>query len=82
VEGRLCPAEIAGLGASSRQLTQVRASRDLRDVAACAIEGKTMLATLPASSRFELPEAELPEPLVRITLRPRSGLKLKVTMLR
>lgn len=45
------------------------------------LEGKTMLATLLASSRFELPETELPEPLARVTLRPRSGLRLKVTML-
>jgi hypothetical protein len=42
---------------------------------------KAMLAMLLASARFELPEAELPEPLARITLRPRAGLKLKVTML-
>ena len=34
------------------------------------LEGKAMLAMLLASARFELPEAELPEPLARITLRP------------
>jgi cytochrome P450 len=45
------------------------------------LEGKAMLATLLASARFELPEAELPEPLARSTLRPRAGLKLKVMML-
>jgi cytochrome P450 len=42
---------------------------------------KTMLATLLASARLELPEAEVPELLARITLRPRAGLKLKTTML-
>jgi cytochrome P450 len=45
------------------------------------LEGKTMLATLLQGARFELPEAEQPEPLARITLRPRAGLKLKVTTL-
>jgi cytochrome P450 len=46
------------------------------------LEAKSLLATLLASSRFELPEWEVPEPLARITLRPKRGLKLKVTMLR
>jgi hypothetical protein len=46
------------------------------------LEGKAaILATLLAGARFELPEAELPEPLARSTLRPRAGLKLKVMML-
>jgi cytochrome P450 len=45
------------------------------------LEAKAMLATLVASARFELPEHEVPEPLARITLRPKQGLKLKVTML-
>ena len=45
------------------------------------LEGKAMLAMLLASSRFALPEAELREPFARIILRPRAGLKLKVTML-
>jgi cytochrome P450 len=45
------------------------------------LEGKTMLATLLAKAKFELPEKEVPEPLARITLRPRAGLKLNVTML-
>jgi cytochrome P450 len=45
-------------------------------------EGKAMLATPLARARFELPKAELPELLARITLRPKAGLKLKVTMLR
>jgi cytochrome P450 len=45
------------------------------------LEGKTMLATLLAQAKFELPEKEVPEPLARITLRPRAGLKLNVTML-
>ena len=46
------------------------------------LEAKTMLATLLAGAKFELPEWEVPEPLARITLRPKGGLKLKVTMLR
>jgi cytochrome P450 len=45
------------------------------------LEAKAMLATLLASAKFELPEREVPEPLARITLRPKQGLKLKVTML-
>lgn len=46
------------------------------------IEVKTMLATLLARAKFELPDREVPLPLARITLRPKQGLKLKVTMLR
>jgi cytochrome P450 len=46
------------------------------------IESKTMLATLLARARFEIPDEEVPLPLARITLRPKQGLKLKVTMLR
>ena len=45
------------------------------------LEAKAMLATLLASAKFELPENEVPEPLARITLRQKQGLKLKVTML-
>jgi cytochrome P450 len=45
------------------------------------IEAKVMLATLLAQARFELPEQEAPLPIARITLRPKQGLKLKVTML-
>jgi cytochrome P450 len=45
------------------------------------IETKVMLATFLARARFELPEGEVPVPLARITLRPKLGLKLKVTML-
>ena len=45
------------------------------------IEGKTILATLLARARFELPEGEQPTPFARITLRPKDGLRLKVTML-
>jgi cytochrome P450 len=45
------------------------------------LEGKTLLAALLARARFELPEGEVPFPLVRLTLRPKHGLKLKVTML-
>jgi cytochrome P450 len=45
------------------------------------IEGKTLLATMLARARFELPKGERPMPLIRLTLRPKQGLKLKVTML-
>jgi cytochrome P450 len=45
------------------------------------LETKAMLATFLAKARFELPEGEVPVPLARITLRPKQGLKLKVTML-
>jgi len=45
------------------------------------IETKVMLATFLARARFDLPEGEVPVPLARITLRPKQGLKLKVTML-
>jgi cytochrome P450 len=44
-------------------------------------EGKTMLATLLAHARFELPQGEAPTPFARVTLRPKEGLRLKVTML-
>ena len=45
------------------------------------VEGKAILATLLARARFELPEGEEPVPLARITLRPKDGLRLNVTML-
>jgi cytochrome P450 len=45
------------------------------------VEGKTILATILANARLELPEGEAPLPFARITLRPKGGLKLKVTML-
>jgi cytochrome P450 len=45
------------------------------------VEGKTILATILANARLELPEGEKPLPFARITLRPKDGLKLKVTML-
>jgi cytochrome P450 len=45
------------------------------------VEGKTILATILANARLELPEGEEPLPFARITLRPKEGLKLKVTML-
>jgi cytochrome P450 len=45
------------------------------------VEGKTMLATLLAHARFALPAGEQPTPFARITLRPKEGLKLNVTML-
>jgi cytochrome P450 len=44
-------------------------------------EGKAILATLLAHARFALPEGEQPTPFARITLRPKEGLKLNVTML-
>jgi len=43
-------------------------------------EGKTMLATLLAGAHFDLPEDELPVPRARITLRPKDGIRLKVTI--
>ncbi len=45
------------------------------------VEGKTLLARILAAARLELPEGERPLPFARITLRPKDGLKLKVTML-
>jgi cytochrome P450 len=45
------------------------------------LEGKTILARLLARARFELPQGEEPVPFARITLRPKGGLKLKVTPL-
>jgi cytochrome P450 len=45
------------------------------------IEGKTMLATLLQHARFALPEGERPTPFARVTLSPKYGLKLNVTML-
>lgn len=40
-----------------------------------------MLAALLISTRFDLPENDVPTPLARITLRPKNGLRLRVTML-
>ncbi len=45
------------------------------------LEGKVMLASLLARARFELPQGERPVPFSRITLRPKQGLRLKVTLL-
>jgi cytochrome P450 len=45
------------------------------------LEGKIMLAHLLAHARFALPHGMRPVPFARITLRPKPGLKLKVTML-
>jgi cytochrome P450 len=45
------------------------------------VEGRTILAAILANARFELPEGVEPLPFARITLRPKGGLKLKVTML-
>jgi cytochrome P450 len=46
------------------------------------VEGKTMLATLLDRASFALPEGERPTPFARITLRPKEGLRLNVTMLK
>jgi cytochrome P450 len=45
------------------------------------LEGKTILATLLAEARFALPNGSQPTPFARITLGPKEGLKLSVTML-
>jgi cytochrome P450 len=45
------------------------------------LEGKTLLAMLLARARFELPDGEAPMPLIRLTLRPKHGLKLRVKLL-
>ena len=45
------------------------------------VEGRVILATLLSKAKFELPEGEIPVPFARVTLRPKNGLKLKVTML-
>jgi cytochrome P450 len=46
------------------------------------VEGKTMLASLLGRASFALPDGEQPTPFARITLRPKEGLRLNVTMLR
>jgi cytochrome P450 len=43
------------------------------------IEAVTLLATFVRGARFEWDGAHLPEPVSRITLRPRGGMRLKVT---
>jgi cytochrome P450 len=45
------------------------------------LEGKTILAMLLQHASFALPEGERPTPFARITLSPKCGLKLNVTML-
>jgi cytochrome P450 len=45
------------------------------------VEGRVILATLLSQAKFALPEGEIPVPFARVTLRPKNGLKLKVTML-
>ncbi len=45
------------------------------------VEGRVILATLLSKAKFALPEGEIPVPFARVTLRPKNGLKLKVTML-
>jgi cytochrome P450 len=46
------------------------------------VEGKTMLASLLGRASFALPDGEQPTPFARITLRPKEGLRLNVTVLR
>jgi cytochrome P450 len=45
------------------------------------LEGMAVLATLLARAHFGLQQGEVPVPVACVTLRPKSGLKLKVTML-
>jgi cytochrome P450 len=45
------------------------------------LEGRTLLAAMLARARFELPQGVKPFPIVRLSMRPKHGLKLKVTML-
>lgn len=45
------------------------------------VEGVAMLATLLRSAKFDWPGGPQPEPLGRVTLWPRGGVKLKVTLL-
>jgi cytochrome P450 len=42
------------------------------------IEATAMLATLVRAARFEWDGAHLPEPISRVTLRPRGGMPLQV----
>ena len=44
------------------------------------LEGETMLATLLQHASFALPEGERPTPFARITLSPKYGLHLRVTI--
>jgi cytochrome P450 len=45
------------------------------------VEGRVILATLLSRAKFDLPDGEIPVPFARVTLRPKNGLRLKVTML-
>lgn len=45
------------------------------------VEGIAMLATMLRKARFEWPGGRMPEPLARVTLWPRGGMSLKVSML-
>ena len=45
------------------------------------IEATTILATLMREMRFAVPEGFVPEPIVRVTFRPRGGMPLEVTPL-
>jgi cytochrome P450 len=46
------------------------------------LEAKSMLATLLAGARFQLPPDEAPTPVARVTLRSSPSISLKVTLLR
>lgn len=46
------------------------------------LEAKSMLATLLAGARFELPPGEAPTPVARVTLRAKPSISLNVTLLR
>jgi cytochrome P450 len=46
------------------------------------MEGVAILATLVRGAEFEWDGRHLPEPLSRVTLRPRGGMPLRVTVLR
>jgi cytochrome P450 len=44
-------------------------------------EATVILATLIRAARFEWDGSHIPEPVSRVTLQPRGGMPLKVTML-
>jgi cytochrome P450 len=46
------------------------------------MEGVSILATLIRGARLEWDGRHLPEPLSRVTLRPKGGMPLRVTVLR
>ena len=46
------------------------------------IEGVTLLAAFVRAARFEWDGRHLPEPLSQVTLNPRGGMPLQLTMLK